>query len=92
MREPPAKRACAAHWVGWERSSVLQCVRFSQKPSRAERVVSRGSVQKKLEFHPDSTANEKSIECMYHSGVSLHFASKMLVLSYKPWNIVSEGS
>ena len=32
-------------------------VRFRSEPSRARRVVSRGSVQKRLEFQPKGTAN-----------------------------------
>ena len=38
---------------GWRGESV----RFSSEPSRAPRVISRGSVQKKLEFQPKGTAN-----------------------------------
>ncbi len=62
VRRSPATQACGINSAEASGNAPIELplyrsVRGSSEPPRARRVISRGSVQKKLEFQPKGTAN-----------------------------------
>lgn len=57
---------------------LYRSVRESLEPPRAPRVISRGSVQKKLEFQPKGTANILYHSILFRQIFSLQFGPKRI--------------